>query len=253
MTTIHAPAAPQHTGPSESGHRLTFTGHIEELRRRLAVSLVALLVAIGGSLTQVGRIISWLQRPAQHLLPRFAFFTPTEPIIAYIKVSVLAGLILAMPVMLSQLWAFVRSGLTPRERSFGLAFILWGSFLFIAGAAFAYYTLLPASLQILLGIGRSYLEPVISIDSYLSFVTTLLFWCGVIFELPLIVFVLAKVGVVTSEWLRQQRPYAVLILAIIAAIVTPTTDPVNMLLLTAPMVLLYELSIWITRAALRPH
>ena len=161
-------------------------------------------------------------------------------------------LILAMPVILAQLWGFVRSGLTPRERSYGLAFVWWGSALFLTGVVFAYYVLLPASLHMLLSIGKQYLEPMVSINAYLSFVTTLTFWCGVIFELPAILFLLAKVGIVTPEWLRQQRAYAILILFIIAAVVTPTTDPVNLFLMAIPMVALYELSIWITRAAIPP-
>ena len=232
--------------------RLTFAAHLEELRRRLGISLAALLVAVGISFTQIERIIRWLAHPVEWLLPRFAYFSPTEPLVAYVNVAGLAGLILAMPVILTQLWAFVRAGLTPRERSSGLVFIGWGSVLFVAGVAFAYYGLLPVSLRFLLGIGKEYLEPVISINRYLSFVTTLALWCGVIFELPVVLWLLAKVGVVTPEWLRQQRPYAILILVIIAAIVTPTTDPVNLLLLAVPMVVLYEISTLITRFAMRP-
>ena len=231
------------------GRRFTFAEHLEELRRRLGVSLAVLLIAVGISFTRVEQIIQWLQRPAGELLPRFVFFTPTEPLMAYIKVSVLAGLILAMPVILWQVWAFVRSGLTLAERSYGTAFVFWGSALFLLGVSFAYFILLPASLKLLLGIGRSYLEPMISIDRYLSFVTTLGLWCGVIFELPIVLWLLASVGVVTSEWLRQQRPYAVLVLVIIAAIVTPTTDPVNLLLMAAPMVALYEVSILVSKFA----
>ena len=221
----------------------TFAEHVEELRRRLGISLAALLAAIGVSVTQVERIVSWLQRPARHLLPRFAFFTPTEPIIAYAKVAVLSGLILAMPVILLQLWAFIRPGLTPSERSYGIWFVWWASLHFLAGVAFSYAVLLPASLTFLLGIGAGRLEPVISIDRYLSFATTLSFWCGVIFEMPVVIVLLAKIGIVTPTWLRQQRPYAVLVLTIIAAIVTPTTDMVSLLLVTVPMIVLYELSI----------
>ena len=231
--------------------RLTIVGHLEELRRRLGISLAAILVAIGLSATQVGRLVGWLQRPAQPRLPRFAFFTPTEPLIAYTKVAILAGLILAMPVLLAQVWGFVRSGLTPRERSSGLAFIWWGSVNFLVGAIFAYVVLLPLALNVLLGIGKGTLEPVISIDRYLSFVTTMVFWSGVVFELPVVIFFLAKVGIVTTEWLRQQRPYAVLVLVTIAAIVTPTTDVVSLLLLAIPLVLLYEISIFVTRLAIR--
>lgn len=240
-------APPHAAGPIEP--RLTLTGHLEELRRRLGVSLAALLLAVGISATQIERLIAWLRRPAEGLLPAFAFFSPTEPLIAYLKVACLAGVILAMPILLSQVWAFVRSGLTPRERSYGLMFVGWGSVLFAAGAAFAYAVLLPVSLRVLLGIGRGTLEPVISIDTYLSFVTTLAFWCGVVFELPAVVWLLAKVGVVTPAWLRQSRPYAILVMVIIAALVTPTTDPVSLLLMTAPLLVLYELSIGLARVA----
>jgi sec-independent protein translocase protein TatC len=236
-----------------SAAKLTLAGHLEELRRRLGISLSVLLLAVGVSATQIDRLIGWLRRPAEGLLPAFAFFSPTEPLIAYLKVACLAGVILAMPVWLSQLWGFVRSGLTPRERSLGLTFVVWGTVLFAAGVAFAYLVLLPASLRFLLGIGRGTLEPVLSIDTYLSFVTSLAFWCGVAFELPALVFLLAKVGVVTPPWLRQHRPYAILIMVIVAALVTPTTDPASLLLMTAPLLLLYEVSIGLAHAARMPQ
>jgi sec-independent protein translocase protein TatC len=229
---------------------LTLAGHLEELRRRLGLSLLALLAAVGVSWTQVERIIGWLQRPAEPWLTSFAYFTPTEPVLAYLNVAVLSGLILAMPVLLSQVWGFVRSALTWRERYYGLAFIWWGSVLFLAGCLFAYYVLLPISLRFLLGIGRDYLEPVISIQRYLSFVTTITFWCGLLFELPAVLFLLARVGIVTPEWLRQQRPYAVLVLVILAAVITPTTDPVSLLLMALPLLALYEGSILVSRWAI---
>jgi sec-independent protein translocase protein TatC len=231
---------------------LTLAGHLEELRRRLAVSLAAVLVAVGISATQAGRLIDWLKRPAAPLLPQFAFFSPTEPLLAYTKVVLLSGLTLAMPVILSQVWAFVRPGLLPRERAYGMTFIWWGSAQFLAGVACAYYGLLPLSLRVLLGIGRGAFEPVISIDQYLGFVTAIAFWCGVVFELPVVVWLLAKAGIVTPEWLRQQRPYAILVLVIIAAIASPTTDILSLLLMATPMLGLYELSILLSRVA-RPR
>lgn len=230
--------------------RLTLAEHLEELRRRLGISLAALVLAVAVAFTQVDRLLGWLQRPAASLLPRFAYFSPTEPLAAYLKLAVLGGTALAMPVILWQVWGFVRGGLTRRERALGVAFVGWGSAQFVAGVAFAYYLLLPASLTFLLGIGRQRLEPMVSIDAYLSFVTTLMAWCGIVFELPVVLFILAKLGIVTPEWLRQQRPYAILVLTIIAAVVTPTTDPVNLLLMTVPLVLLYESSILVTRVAM---
>lgn len=247
----HAPRARTATHRKPSEPQLTLADHLEELRRRLGVMLLVLMVTVGGSFFFVERIIGWLRRPAEHLLPRFAFFTPTEPLVACIRVAGLSGLILGMPVVLWQAWGFVRSGLTRRERCYGLVFVWWGSLSFALGAAFAYYVVLPASLTVLLGIGSRYLEPVISIDRYLAFVTTMAFACALVFELPVVLFALAQVGVVTPEWLRQQRPYAILVLVIVAAVVTPTTDPVNLLLLAIPMAILYEASIVVTRWTLR--
>ena len=241
-----SPAAPKDAGP-----QLTLAGHLEELRRRLGVCLLALLVSVGASAVWIEGIIAWLARPAEGLIPRFAYFTPTEPLVAYIRVAVLGGVTLAMPVLLWQVWGFVRSGLTSNERTAGLVFAGWGSLQFVAGAAVAYYVLLPAGLRLLLGIGRTYLLPVISIDRYLDFVTTLVFCMGLLFELPVALVVLAKLGIVTAEWLRQQRPYAILVLVIIAALVTPTTDPVSLFLMAVPLVVLYELSIFVTRLALK--
>ena len=245
------PDVPQTTTPIPDEPRLTIAGHLEELRRRLGVSLAVLLLAISVSFTQVERLMLWLQRPVDDLLPRLAFFSPTEPLMAYMKVGTLAGLILAMPVILSQVWGFVQAGLTRQERSYGTIFMVWGSLQFLAGAAMAYYGLLPVSLGFLLGIGQPHFEPVISIGRYLSFVTTMIFWSAVTFELPVVLFLLARVGIVTPEWLRQQRPYAILVLVIVSAIVTPTTDPFNLFLMAVPLMLLYELSILMTRLAMR--
>ncbi|MBI2093330.1 MAG: twin-arginine translocase subunit TatC [Candidatus Omnitrophica bacterium] len=235
-----------HSG-TEQVRLLTLADHLEELRRRLAFSLLFLFAGIAIAATQLDLILQWLKRPAQPWLEHFAFFTPTEPLIAYTKVAVLSGLVLAMPFILAQVWGFVKIGLTVRERNLGLLFIGWGSFQFLLGVVIAYVLLLPASLNILLGIGQEELVPIISIDRYLSFVTTLGFWCGIIFELPVVLFLLARVGIVTSEWLRQQRPYAILVLVIVAAIVTPTTDIVSLVFFAIPMVVLYEASIWLTR------
>ena len=229
---------------------LTLIQHIEELRRRLGLGLLGLLVAVGFSFTQAERLIDWLQAPAKPWLPRLAFFTPTEPLAAYVKIGVLGGACLAMPWLLWQAWAFVRTGLRPPEQRYGLAFVWWGSAQFLAGVAFAWFVILPISLRVLLQLGAGRFEPVLSLEAYLSFVTNILFWTGLMFELPVLLWLLAKIGVVTPEWLRQQRPYAILVLVIVAALVTPTTDVVSLMLMSLPLVGLYELSIWVTRWAM---
>ena len=226
---------------------LTFAGHLEELRRRLGVSLLAWLAATGMALTQAPRLLAWLRAPVEDLLPAFAFFSPTEPLVAYVKVAVLAGAALALPVALWQLWGFVRAALRPGERRFGAAVVGWGCLQFVLGLAFAYTVLGPVSLRFLLRLGSRTMVPVLSVDRYLAFLLGLMWWCGVAFEVPVVVAVLAKAGIVTAEWLRQQRPLAILGLIILAAVVTPTTDPVNLLLLALPLVGLYELSILLAR------
>ena len=226
---------------------MTLAGHLEELRRRLGLSLLAWLAATGVSFAYAGQLIAWLHWPAVRYIPQLAALSPTEPLVAYLRVAALGGFVLATPVLLAQLWGFVRPGLKPSERSLGTIVIWWGSAQFLLGGAVAYFILLPVSLRVLLSVGAQMIVPIISVDRYLSFATGLVFWCGMIFELPVVLSLLAKVGIVTPEWLRQQRPYAVLVLVIAAALITPTTDPVNLLLMAVPLVGLYELSIVIAR------
>ena len=230
---------------------LSLAGHLEELRRRLGIALAAVVIGMGVSFAKIQFIVGWLMEPARPHIMRLAFFSPTEPLIAYFKVAALAGLLLAMPVVLWQAWGFVRSGLKRSERALGLGFIAGGSTLFVCGVAFASTVLIPLSLRFLMGLAASSLEPVISLGHYLVFVTTIAFWCGVLFELPVVLTVLARIGIVTPEWLRQQRPYAILAMVILAAVVTPTTDVVSLLLLTLPLIVLYELSILLARFVMR--
>ena len=228
---------------------VSFVQHLEELRRRIGVCFLAFLVAAGVGFWQAEGLLAWLRVPAGPLLPSFVFFAPTEALGAYLKVASLAGLAISMPVLLWQAWSFVRPGLLPRERSLGAVFVGWGSVLFVAGGAFAYFVLLPASLRILLGVGRGLLQPMISVERYLAYALGLIGWCGVVFELPVVVYLLAKVGIVTPEWLRQQRPLAILGLVVAAALLTPTTDILNQLLVFLPMIVLYEISIPLARLA----
>ena len=244
------------TTPESSGtheRRLPIVGHLEELRRRLWICVGAIGLASALSVAWTGQLIDWLKRPAGPLLPRLAFFSPPEALLAYMKVAVTAGLVVCVPVILSQLWAFVRPGLARKERSYGLVFIWWGSALFLIGGAFAYWVILPVSLRFLLGFGGGQLEPVISISRYLSFTTMVILACGVVFQWPLVVFLLAKLGVIRPQTLRRKWRHAVVGMVVVGAILTPTTDVATLLLMTVPMFALYEVSIWIAKlAAPRP-
>jgi sec-independent protein translocase protein TatC len=225
--------------------RQTLAAHLGELRRRLGISLAAVLMAALLGLAYAEQCIAWLQRPAGERLGRLVFLSPLEPLQAHLSVGFLAGVLAAMPVVLWQAWAFIRPGLTGRERRLGVVFVVWGSLQFLLGAACAYVFLLPAALQFLTGIGAWYLQPAVSVGRYVAFATAMMWWSGIAFELPVLLWVLAQLGVVTAAWLRQQRPYAMLVLVILAALLTPTTDPVNLALLAVPLAGLYELSIWL--------
>lgn len=226
--------------------RLTIPEHLHELRRRLGVSLFAVVVASVVSAAFADRILAWLKRPAEPYLTQLVFFSPTEGLMAYLKVIVVSGVVLAMPVVLYQVWGFVRPALTWKERSYGLSFVGWGSVLFALGGMFAYTVCLPVFLKLLLTIGRGTLEPLISINQYLSFVLGVIVLCGVLFELPVAVVMLTKLGVVSADWLRRSRALALLAMLIMAAVLTPTTDAVSLLLVTIPMALLYEVGVAIS-------
>ena len=154
-------------------------------------------------------------------------------------------------MILSQVWAFVRPALTWRERYYGLAFVWWGSVLFLAGAALGYVVCLPLFLRFLLGVGSAQIEPVISVQRYLSFALGVILFCGVLFEMPLVVFVLARLGILPPALLRRRRGIAMLGLIVVAAVVTPTTDAVSLMLTTIPLALLYEISIVVSSWASR--
>ena len=241
MTTV-----PSHL-PASGSTQMTVTEHLQELRARLFVCVGAVIVGSLVSWRYAEAILEWLKRPAGPWLSRFAYFSPTEALGAYVKLIVTGGCILSLPVILWQLWAFVRSGLTPRERAYGAWFVGWGSLLFAAGAAFAYVVCLPMFLRFLLSIGASQLEPIISIGQYLSFVTGIILLCGIVFELPLVMALLARAGVVTPRVLQRARAVALLAMLIVMAVATPTTDALSLILVTIPLALLYEVGIAVAR------
>lgn len=243
-TKMASPQDPPQRALNE--RRLPVVNHLEELRKRLWECLVVIVLAAIISFAWIDQLVEWLKRPAGPALGRLAFFSPPEAFMAYMKVAITVGLFLSAPMILAQVWAFISPGLTTRERRYGFGFIWWGSLLFLAGGAFAYWVLLPVSLSFLLNFGHGQLEPVISINRYLAFTTMVIFSCGLAFQLPLVMFILARLGLVNSTMLRQKWRHAVVIIVVASAILTPTADVATLLLLAVPMLALYEISIWVT-------
>ncbi|MFQ5530241.1 MAG: twin-arginine translocase subunit TatC, partial [Gemmatimonadota bacterium] len=229
---------------------MPFLDHLEELRSRLIWSLAALVaLSIGGFFIVTGLdVLGILERPLNYVLPdqNLLFTSPTTPVIVTFKLSFVVGLILALPILAWHAWAFFEPALYERERKFVVPAIGLGFVLFLAGIAMAYFFVLPLGLKFLLGFQAESLSPIITVDEYLRFATRLILAFGLIFEMPVVLVLLSMLGLVTPQGLRRYQRHAIVGLAVASALLTPA-DPGTMLMLLAPMLLLYELSIVLVR------
>lgn len=214
--------------------------HFEELRRRIFSALIALAITTGVSFFFVNQILEYLTRPIGGLSTLQAIEV-TEPVGVFMRVALLSGVALAFPWIAYQMYAFVAPGLKVRSRLTLLIAIPFATLLFLTGMAFTYFIMLPAALPFLSTILGVRFSP--RPASYIGFVTSLMFWVGVAFQLPLVVYALAAAGLVRAKALAEQWRLAIIGIAVLAAAVTPTIDPVNMALVMAPMIALYFLSI----------
>jgi len=233
---------------------MPFLDHLEELRWRILWSLIAILVGtiVGWWLLDKVDIIDVLKRPIAPYLPggRLVFTSPAEPFMLTLKVAFALGCLVASPVVIYQIWAFLSPALYERERRLIVPALAIGVVLFLAGAIACYEWLLPAALKVLIGFQRSDLTAMITIDRYFGMAVPFVVGCGLVAELPLVVTILASLGIVTPQFLGRQRRYAIVIAAFLAAILTPP-DAVSMMLMLGPLLLLYELSIWCAWVASR--
>ncbi|MEP6895567.1 MAG: twin-arginine translocase subunit TatC [Chloroflexota bacterium] len=231
---------------TEPQARASLWDHVEVLRMHLLRMVVGLAVGVGISFYFTQNIIELLAGPVGGL-QNLKAIEVTESVGVFMRVALLSGVALALPYIAFELWLFVAPGLRPREKKFGLAGIPVAAFLFILGMVFCYFILLPSALKFLLnfmGI-QAQLRP----NSYFSFVTGLMFWIGIAFEFPLVIYILTAMGFVKPRILAEQWRIAIVIIAIIAAAITPTVDPVNMSLVMIPMSLLYFVSIGLSYIA----
>jgi len=222
---------------------MTIIEHLEELRLRLLISVAAFAVATIASFVFVERILGVLIRP----VGRVVFLAPTEAFFVRIKVAALAGALLSLPVVLYQLWRFVAVGLTPTERRYALGLLPVSLVLFVGGATFAFFTILPVGVRFLLSYQTEALVPMISIGAYTSFATAFILAFGLVFQLPVVVLLLARLGIVTPATLAAGRRYAILGIVALSAVLTPGGDVVSQALMAVPTYLLYEASIWVAR------
>jgi sec-independent protein translocase protein TatC len=231
--------------------RMTIIDHLGELRDRLIKSVLALLVGTVFSLAFTPRVLEFLILPMGGNLP--ISLKPTESVIIYFKVALICGAVLAMPVIVYQFIRFLLPGLTETESKYLRVVIPGAAILFALGVGFASFVMLPLSLDFLQGFLSYLILPTYSIGNYISFVTSMMFWVGIMFETPLIIAFLARVGIVSPQMLARNRKYAIVLLAVLAAVITPTPDPVNMALVLVPLLVLFEVGVILARLLYRPR
>ncbi|HLC22087.1 MAG TPA: twin-arginine translocase subunit TatC [Candidatus Methylomirabilis sp.] len=252
-----------------SDEKMSFFSHLEELRKRILIVLVAIGIGFILTFSFSETILRFLKRPLTTDLvfsraypflrstPRpgapvdLIFLAPAEAFWMHMKIAMLTGLMLVLPVVLYQIWKFIAPGLLPSEKRYALPFVVLATVFFFFGLAFCFYFVLPFALNFLLTYKTENLKPMISIGNYVDFTSKFLLAFGLIFELPLIIGVAAKMGLVTPQWLSKNRKYAILVNFAIAAILTPTPDIFNQTLMALPMCLLYEVGIMAARILAR--
>jgi len=222
--------------------------HLDELRKRLVHSMIAIAVGVVISIIFAEFLLEVIARPIGGF-ERLLSIQVTENFSAYFRVTLLGGFIIALPFILVQLYLFIKPGLKEIERRWLLIAVPSATLLFITGAAFAYFIMLPAALPFLTEFPGPTVLP--KWNDYINFVTSLIFWIGLSFETPLIMYVLAKLGIVNAKGLLKQWRFAVILIAVIAAVATPTPDPINMFILMIPLLALYFLGVLLAAIARR--
>ncbi len=228
--------------------KMSFLEHLDELRKRLIVSVVAIAVGFSICIFFIDKIFAFIMRPLLTVLPKGGHFIYTEPaemFMLQLKGAALAGLVLATPVVLYQLWLFIAPGLYAHEKKFAIPFVFMATFFFVAGVLFSHFIAFPWTWAFFASFSTDYVDFMPKVSPVFSFYAKMLLAFGVIFQMPTIVFFLARFGLVTARFLLRYFKYAVLIIFIVAAVMTPGTDVVSQLMMALPMLLLYIISVGI--------
>ncbi len=229
--------------------KLSILEHLQELRKRLIKCVIAVLITTVISFVFAKHIFNVLILPAEGI--NLVYIEMTEMIGTYMRVCLVSGIILAMPFLIYQFLMFVSPGLTPKEKRSVYLIFPWIALMFAAGVVFSYFILIPPATKFLISFGSDIATPQIKIGNYISIVARLLLAIGLVFEMPVITTFLSRLGIITPRWLSDKRKSAIIIAFILAAIITPTFDPVNQTLVAAPLIILYEMSIWLAKLVQR--
>ena len=230
--------------------KMPLTEHLIELRKRLTNSLIAIGIGFCVCYYFKDFLFTIITRPLTAVLPKSSYLIYTgltQAFFTYMKIAFFASLILTSPFLMYQIWKFIAPALLPTERKFVVPFVFSSTMLFLGGVTFGYLVVLPPAFEFFVSFNNDYLRAMISFGDYLSFFVTFLLGFGVSFEMPVIIFFLAKLGIVNDKMLSKNRKYAILLIFIIAAILTPSPDAVSQILMAVPLMFLYEISIFIAK------
>ncbi|MGH9257525.1 MAG: twin-arginine translocase subunit TatC [Vicinamibacterales bacterium] len=232
----------------EGGGKMSFLDHLDELRRRIIYAVLSVGLGFVVAFFFIDQIFDFIMRPLQQLLPAGAtlvYTDPTEAFILYIKIALIAGLVLASPAVMSQVWLFVAPGLYAHEKKWAIPFVVMSSFFFVGGAAFSHYVVFPLTWRFFASFTTDILTFMPRIEPAFSIYLRLLLAFGVVFQMPTLVWFLARMGVLTARFMIRNFKYAVLLIVILSAVVTPDGGGVSLVAMTGPLVVLYIFSIGI--------
>ncbi len=235
--------------PDEPQREMSFWDHLEELRTRLIWALVGIAIGTAICAFFADDIVNkFLLAPAIHARPplKIQNLRPYGQLVLYMELVFIAGVVASLPNTLYQFWKFVQPALYPNERKYISAIVFFSTFFFLFGGAFGYYVLIPNALSFFSGFGTTSIENIIDVQSYFSFITGILLACGVVFELPMLSFFLAKIGILSADFLRKYRRHAVVIILILSAAITPP-DVGSQIMIAVPFYLLFEVSIIVVK------
>lgn len=237
---------------NESGSEMSFLEHLEELRWRIIYSIIGIII---------GAIVCWifidtlvdviLLKPARDSGAALQNLKPFGQLFLYMQIAIIGGMILSIPNLFYQLWKFIAPALRKNERKYILAIVIYSSACFLIGIAFAYFVMLPLTLKFAAQFGSQDIVNQFAIDEYMSIIISVMLAAGLIFELPMVSFFLTKLGILTPQFMKKYRKHSIVIIMIAAALLTPGTDPVSQIILAVPLVLLYEISILISKLSLK--
>jgi sec-independent protein translocase protein TatC len=242
----------QSTSDSAGQREMTFLEHLEELRWQIIKAIIGIVAATLLCVFFIDYIVQQLLlHPLRAVGLKAQVLSPYGIVLLYMEAVLICGIILSMPYTLYCLWKFIAPGLLPKERHYISRLVFFTSLCFFAGVAFGYFVLLPAALTFFSTFGTQHIDLDIALDQYVSFMLALLLGSGLVFELPMISFFLTKLGLLTPRFMRKYRRHAIVVILVIAAVVTPTPDMVTQTLLALPMILLYEISILVSKFSQR--